>query len=84
MQAVASVQAFATPWQMFIGFLGRHGECSVLKAMGATQPVLKKEDDVWVVRVESEQGKVQEFRCATESQARQLAMVLAPKPVSLS
>jgi hypothetical protein len=30
-------------------------------------------EDVWVVRVEQDHGKPQEFRCASEVQARQLA-----------
>lgn len=46
----------------------------------ATKPVLTKEDDVWVIRLENPgSGKVQEYRCATEAQARQLATVLTPK-----
>ncbi len=36
-----------------------------------------KEDDVWVLRIEKDNGKTQEYRCATENQARQLAMVLS-------
>lgn len=45
-----------------------------------TKPVLTKEDEVWVIRVEKPgSGKVQEYRCATEAQARQLATVLTPK-----
>ncbi len=45
-----------------------------------TKPVLTKEDDVWVIRLENPgSGKVQEYRCATEAQARQLALVLTPK-----
>ncbi len=47
--------------------------------MSDGKPVVTKEDDVWVIRLESEAGKVQEYRCASESQARQLAMVLTPK-----
>ncbi|MCY1035085.1 hypothetical protein OV207_26805 [Corallococcus sp. BB11-1] len=39
-------------------------------------PVVTKENDVWVIRIERPNGKVQEYRCATESQARQLALVL--------
>jgi hypothetical protein len=35
------------------------------------------EEDVWVLRIENSNGKVQEYRCATEGQARQLATVLA-------
>lgn len=41
-------------------------------------PVVTCEVDVWVVRLESN-GKQQEYRCATEAQARQLATVLMPK-----
>lgn len=41
--------------------------------------VVKKVENVWVLRIEKDNGKVQEYRCATEAQARQLAMVLAPK-----
>jgi hypothetical protein len=42
-------------------------------------PVVTKEDDVWVIRLENPSGKIQEYRCASESQARQLAIVLTPK-----
>jgi hypothetical protein len=42
------------------------------------KPTVTKEDDVWVIRVETN-GKVQEYRCATEAQAKQLALVLTPK-----
>jgi hypothetical protein len=45
----------------------------------AGQPVVTKEDDVWVIRLENPGGKIQEYRCATEAQARQLALVLTPK-----
>lgn len=45
----------------------------------ATKPVVTKEEDVWVIRVEKSNGKVQEYRCASESQARQLASVLMPR-----
>jgi hypothetical protein len=44
--------------------------------------VEKQQSDVWVVRVEKVNGKVQEYRCATEQQARQLALVLAPRPAA--
>ena len=36
-----------------------------------------KDAGVWVLRVAGQDGKVQEFRCASEKQARQLAMVLS-------
>ncbi|MFP2930466.1 hypothetical protein ACLESO_35765 [Pyxidicoccus sp. 3LG] len=41
------------------------------------RPSVTKEDDVWVLRIEKENGKMQEYRCATENQARQLAMILS-------
>ncbi len=43
----------------------------------APQPQLVKEAGVWVLRIEKD-GKLQEYRCATEAQARQLALVLVP------
>ncbi len=42
----------------------------------STQPMVTKENDVWVLRIEKDNGKTQEYRCATENQARQLALVL--------
>jgi hypothetical protein len=47
--------------------------------MSDTVPVVTKEDDVWVIRLQTEAGKLQEYRCASETQARQLALVLTPK-----
>jgi hypothetical protein len=47
--------------------------------MAVKKPVVTQEDDVWVIRVENENGRVQEYRCASELQARQLAAVLQPK-----
>lgn len=41
------------------------------------QANVTKENDVWVLRIEKDNGKQQEYRCATENQARQLAMVLS-------
>jgi hypothetical protein len=47
--------------------------------MGA-KPVMTKEEDVWVIRVENPtSGKTQEYRCATERQAKQLMLALQPK-----
>jgi len=43
----------------------------------ARQAVVTCEEDVWVIRVENTNGKVQEYRCASEVQARQLAAVLS-------
>lgn len=56
--------------------------------MAQTRPVVTREDGIWVLRLEKPNGKTQEYRCATESQARQLALVLgrpeseapAPRP----
>ncbi len=45
--------------------------------MMQARPVVSKEFDVWVLRVQKPNGKVQEYRCATERQARQLALVLS-------
>jgi hypothetical protein len=45
----------------------------------ASKPVVTEEEGMWVIRVEGENGKTQEYRCATERQARQLATVLSPK-----
>lgn len=50
----------------------------------STFPTLQHLDGVWLVRVERTNGKVQEYRCATEAQARALALVLAPKPQQLN
>ena len=52
--------------------------------MSDAKPVVTKEgeaggDEVWVIRLQTEGGKLQEYRCASESQAKQLAMVLTPK-----
>lgn len=44
--------------------------------MADGRPVVTQEEDVWVLRVEKSNGKVQEYRCASENQARQLALVL--------
>jgi hypothetical protein len=45
----------------------------------STKPVLTKEEDMWVIRVENANGKMQEYRCATEKQAKQLFTALQPK-----
>jgi hypothetical protein len=39
--------------------------------------VRDEDEDMWVIRVESN-GKVQEYRCGTELQARALALLLTP------
>lgn len=54
--------------------------------MSTEKPSLKNEDGVWVVRVPRPNGATQEFRCATERQARHLLSVLvsgdAARPTS--
>jgi hypothetical protein len=47
--------------------------------MADGKPVVTKEEEVWVIRLQTEGGKTQEYRCASESQARQLALVLTSK-----
>jgi hypothetical protein len=50
--------------------------------MSTTPPTITKEQtsdgDVWVIRIE-ENGRTQEYRCASEQQAKQLAMGLSPQ-----
>jgi hypothetical protein len=45
--------------------------------MAYAMPVVTKEENVWVLRVQKSNGKLQEYRCSTENQARQLALVLS-------
>jgi hypothetical protein len=45
--------------------------------MAYVMPVVTKEENIWVLRLQKPNGKMQEYRCATENQARQLALVLA-------
>jgi hypothetical protein len=52
--------------------------------MELAMPTLEQTNGLWVVRVERDNGKVQEYRCATEQQARALALVLAPRPQPLN
>ena len=49
-----------------------------------TQPELQLVDNVWVVRISQPNGKIQTYRCATEAQAKQMAMVLRPPASVLS
>ena len=44
------------------------------------RPTISCEEGMWVVRVERAGGKLQEYRCATEAQARQLQLALEPQP----
>ena len=39
------------------------------------KPQLTNEDGVWVIRVPKPNGSVQEFRCASETQAKKLFAV---------
>ena len=43
---------------------------------GKGLPQVLQVDGVWIVRVERAGGKHQEYRCATEAQARQLEAAL--------
>jgi hypothetical protein len=43
------------------------------------EPIVKKEGEAWVVRLERG-GKLQEYRCASEAQARSLVAALMPRP----
>ncbi len=45
--------------------------------MAYAMPVVTKEENVWVLRLQQSNGKMQEYRCSTENQARQLALVLS-------
>jgi hypothetical protein len=55
---------------------GRHQEMHRM----ASPAVIQKEDDVWVLRVQQPNGQVQEYRCLSELQAKQLAaMLLTPR-----
>jgi hypothetical protein len=49
-------------------------------------PTVSKEAELWILRLTNPNGKPQEYRCATEAQARQLALVLTPteKPTEKS
>ncbi|WP_375767620.1 hypothetical protein NR798_38995 [Archangium gephyra] len=50
--------------------------------MSQVRSVVSKEADVWILRLEKANGKVQEYRCTSEGQAKQLALMLsAPAPM---
>jgi hypothetical protein len=49
--------------------------------MSQPRPMVIKEDDVWILRLMKPNGKVQEYRCTTENQARNLALLLSAMPV---
>ncbi len=48
-------------------------------AKSEARPVITNENGTWVVRIERPGGKLQEYRCATEAQAQQLAAALLTK-----
>ena len=49
--------------------------------MSQARPMVSKEAELWILRVEKPNGKVQEYRCTTEGQARQLALLLNASPL---
>ena len=52
--------------------------------MSQARPLVFKEADVWVLRLEKPNGKVQEYRCTSEGQAKQLALLLNSAPLEPS
>jgi hypothetical protein len=48
-----------------------------MSAMSQSHSEMSKETEVWVLRVMKPNGKVQEYRCTSEGQARQFAQVLS-------
>jgi hypothetical protein len=52
--------------------------------MSHVRPMVSKEADVWVLRLEKPNGKVQEYRCTSEGQAKQLALLLNAAPLEPS
>jgi hypothetical protein len=44
--------------------------------MPQLRSVVIQDSGVWVLRLEKSNGKVQEYRCTTEEQARHLAVLL--------
>jgi len=52
--------------------------------MSQARSMVSKEADVWVLRLEKPNGKVQEYRCTSEGQARQLALLLNSAPLEPS
>ncbi|HZH77910.1 MAG TPA: hypothetical protein VEY88_17925 [Archangium sp.] len=45
--------------------------------MSQTGPKVTQETELWVLRVQQPNGKVQEYRCTSEGQVRQLAQILS-------
>lgn len=49
--------------------------------MSQVRSVVSKQADIWILRLEKANGKVQEYRCTSEGQVKQLALLLsAPSP----
>ncbi len=48
--------------------------------MSQVRPVVSKEAEVWVLRLEKPNGKVQEYRCTSEGQVRQFELLLNCAP----
>lgn len=48
-----------------------------MSAMSQMGPEVTKEAELWLLRIQKPNGKVQEYRCTSEGQARQLALVLS-------
>lgn len=48
--------------------------------MPESRPRVTQEGEVWVVRVDRAGEMRQEYRCASEAQARQLEQALLPAP----
>jgi hypothetical protein len=81
---VAPHQAIPSGFDLFGRALQGHVSC--LKGVGGgfammvtAKPTVTEEEGVWVVRIENPSGKTQEYRCANERLAKQLASVLLPK-----
>jgi hypothetical protein len=56
----------------------KRGKAALKEAAMSTQarPVVSKEADLWILRLQKPNGKVQEYRCTSEGQAKQLALLL--------
>ena len=66
--------------RVFCAGMGGAFTTPAMQVATPVKPVLTLENDIWVIRLENNStGKIQEYRCATEAQAKQLALVLTPK-----
>ena len=65
---------------MFSAYLNGASLQETSLAMASTPTVIRQEEDIWVLRIEQPNGRVQEYRCLSELQAKQLAaMLLTPR-----